>query len=219
MALLNSIQQFLGIGSDEPQKPDDKNVEKKEAQGSQEALIGIFEGLLQKLQTIDFRLESLQRIEAAVSGMTAMVQFVAKGSDKRDRDLRAHITSELDKLGATLRLDASKQGAVDLFKGVVPVLDDIDFVLRECGEEKESKGMASIALLQKKLKDAFAKFGVEEIVITPGETLFDSELHDGEPTKEAQEQAIAKGTIVSVSRAGYVANGVLLRAAEVRVQE
>ena len=230
MALLRSIQEFLGIGEANgeeahPPPPEDERADAKDRElasapgGSREetryriALARIFEGILQKLELIDHQLQGIARVEAAVGGMSGMVQFIAKGGEKRDREMRAHITTELDKLGATLRLDAAKQGAIDVWKSVVVSLDDIDHVLRH----EENK---SLAIVQKKLKDSFAKLGIEEVPIEEGVTHFDSELHDGEPYKGDEESAKAfeKGVIVHVERAGYRSGGVLLRAAKVLVK-
>lgn len=231
MALLRSIQEFLGLTEEAEAKHDDekgdhdharhahaRDREDAENGASDEsrhrlALARIFEGILQKLELIDHQLQGITRVEAAVGGMNGMVQFVAKGGEKRDRELRAHITTELEKLGATLRMDAARQGAIDVFKTVLPSLDDLDHVL----SQEDNK---SIAMVRKKLKESFAKLGIEEIAIEPMKTRFDSELHDGEPYRGDEEaaKALEDGTIVVVERAGYKACDVLLRAAKVRVK-
>jgi molecular chaperone GrpE (heat shock protein) len=81
------------------------------------------------------------------------------------------------------------------------------------------KHLVSLAMVQKKLKDAFVKLGVEEIPIEEGKTHFDSELHDGEPVKADDERAkgLEKGTIVGTARAGYRSGDLLIRAAKVLV--
>lgn len=244
MALLKSIQDFLGLRADD--EGDEPHPDAKPTADSapptspsavpaapkapedllrSRALVRIFEGLLHKLELIDVRLEPMGRVEAAVGGVQGMVQFLAKAFEKQTKandqailELRAHLTTELDKLGASLRLDASKQASIDVFKAILPSLDDIDFMLKEAaGNEEQAKKLASLAMVQRKLKESFAKLGIEQIAIEDKKTHFDSELHDGEPWK-GDATGLEKGTIVETARAGYKTEGLLIRAAKVLVQ-
>jgi molecular chaperone GrpE len=151
-----------------------------------------------------------------------MLQFTAKTLEKSDRardqqfmDLRAHLTTELDRLGATLRLDAAKQASLDVFKALLPSLDDIDHVVGE--SEKDAKGVQSLVMVRRKMKDAFAKLGIEEIPIEEGKTAFDPAVHEGEPDAGERSKGLAKGTIVQTMRAGYKVGDVLIRSARVVV--
>jgi molecular chaperone GrpE (heat shock protein) len=179
--------------------------------------------LAELLHVLDERLAAIDdsgaRVEKAIGQLAPMLQFTAKTIEKSDRareqsflDLRAHLTSEIDRLGASLRLDASKQASLDVFKAILPSLDDIDHVVAE--SEKDAKGVQSLVMVQKKVKDAFAKLGITEIAIEDGKTSFDPALHDGEP---GEANGLPKGTIVQTTRAGYRVGEVLIRSARVVV--
>ena len=81
MALLRSIQAFLGLREEEDadaqadaQADADVNADASERRGTSRevALVRVFEGILQKLEIIDHRLEGVTRAEQAVSGMSGM---------------------------------------------------------------------------------------------------------------------------------------------------
>jgi molecular chaperone GrpE len=194
------------------------------ARSQADALSELLHVIDDRLESIDEALEGGARVEQAIASLAPMLQFTAKTLEKSDRareqgflDLRAHLTMEIDRLGASLRLDAAKQASLDVFKAILPSLDDIDHVVEE--SDKEAKGVQSLVMVQKKMKEAFAKLGIDEIAIEERKTAFDPALHEGEPDAASSERSkgLAKGTIVQATRAGYRVGDVLIRSARVVV--
>ncbi len=194
------------------------------ARQNADALSELLHVIDDRLESIDEALEGSARVEKAIASLAPMLQFTAKTIEKSDRardqaflDLRAHLTTELDRLGSSLRLEAAKQASLDVFKAILPALDDIDHVVEE--SDKDAKGVQSLVMIRRKVKDAFAKLGIEEIAIETGKTAFDPAHHEGEHDAADAERSkgLAKGTIVQVTRSGYQVGDVLIRSAKVVV--
>jgi molecular chaperone GrpE (heat shock protein) len=170
--------------------------------------------------------EAIPRIEAAVQPLVAMLQATAKTGSRSDQDrkqqfldLRAHITQENERLAEALRSRIVEEAAVEVFRGVVPAMDEIDHVLRE-KTIADGRGGDSIRLVRRKLRDALSRLGIEEIPIEEGVTDFDPELHEGKPHDgEGDDDAggLAAGTIARLDRIGYMAGDRVLRCALVTV--
>ena len=181
------------------------------------------------VQRLMEQLAGIGRIEAAVASLLPMLQFTAKGLERSDRnreqqllELRGHFTDEVDRLGASLRLEASKQAALDVFKAVLPALDDIDVVLRQDGGSPSTSGGRSVEamrMVRDKIAGAFARLGIEAIAIEPGTTRFDAEVHQGEPYGGPADvvAGVAPDTIVEVRSTGYRTDELLIRPAKVVV--
>ncbi len=176
--------------------------------------------------SLDDRLQQLGEhvaaIEAELKQFTPMLRFTAKAQDKSDRtreqqflDLRGHFTAEIDRLAASLRLDAAKQAAVDVFAAVMPALDDIDIVL--AASPADGKEAAALRMVHDKLKAAFARIGVHEIPVEPRETNFDAEIHEGVVYEGADANDLDPDTIVELRRAGYRTDELVIRPAKVAV--
>jgi molecular chaperone GrpE (heat shock protein) len=201
---MSFFKKALGLDGNAAAPP--KDVLTKE---QAEAIVGLLKSLDDRLAGIDEKMKSQERVETALAQTIPMIQFMAKGQDKKFMEARAHLTSEVDRLGQSLRMEAGKQAALDIFKALLPSIDDMDHVL----EQKEEP---SLAMIQKKLKEAFAKLGIEEIPVEAGKTQFDSTLHEGERAEGAPPGA-EKGTIVSTMRAGYRMGDLLIRPSKVTV--
>jgi molecular chaperone GrpE (heat shock protein) len=220
--LLKRFQEMLGIG----EKKDDKASPSPVPAAERSLLAGVFEAILTELAEIRTRLELTPRIEQAVGGITPMVQFVAKGLEKSVKqreqqflELRAHLTGELEKLAASLRVDTARAASLEVFKALLPVLDDLDQVLR--ASKGDEKGIKSLAILQRRLRDGFARFGITEIAVEPGKTHVDPEQHearpwDGDPARAA---GLPGGTVVEVAQAGWRQDTKLIRPAQVLISE
>jgi molecular chaperone GrpE len=223
--LLKRFQELLGIAEKGDKK--DAPASPSPVPAAERPLYAqVFEAILGELHEIHARLELAPRIEQAVGGITPMVQFVAKALEKSVKqreqqflELRAHLTGEIDKLASSLRVDTARAASLEVFKALLPVLDDLDQVLR--ASKGDEKGIKSLAMLQRRLKDGFARFGIAEIPVEEGKTHLDPELHearpwDGDPARAA---GLEPGTIVELAVTGWRQDGKLIRPAKVLVSE
>ena len=165
-------------------------------------------------------LDAVMKIEAAVQPLVGMLQATAKSISKSDQDrkqqfvdLRAHLTGEIDRLADTLRERVAREASIDVWKAVLPALDDIDHVLRETAEGGEIRGADSLRMVRRRLRDALSRLGIEEIRVEEGVTIFDPIFHEGKPYEgdDATVNALPKGTAVRVERMGYAAGDAVLR--------
>lgn len=182
--------------------------------------------LLQQLEMVLTQIE--QRLEplgvlGQLQGMVQAVAITVSKSDKtRDQaftSLRAHLTQEVDRLGASLRLDAAKQGALDVLKALLPAMDDVDLILREAPAGDEARHLTSLRMVQKKFRDAIARLGVEVLEVQERVTRFDPAVHEAEPYQgeAAAVEGLEAGTVVRLERAGYRVGETLVRPARVVV--
>lgn len=170
--------------------------------------------------------DAVARIEAAVQPLVGMLQATAKSSARSDQDrkqqmleLRAHITGETDRLAETLRAQITREAAVEVWRALVPALDEIDHVLREAPTLGETRGLESLRLVRRKLRDAMSRLEIEELSVEERVTQFDPELHEGKPHDGDGDDAagLSAGTVVRVERTGYAAGDRVLRCAQVTV--
>lgn len=177
------------------------------------------------MDAVDRGLDAFARIEAAVAPLVGMLQATAKTAAKSDQDrkqqfldLRAHITTEMDQLAEKLREQITREAAIEIWRSVVPALDELDHVLRE---EKlgEAKGMDSVRMVRRKLRDAFERLGIEEIAVEERQTQFDAHLHEGKPHDgdAGNVGGLAAGTVTRLERTGYTLGDKVLRCAMVTV--
>jgi molecular chaperone GrpE len=153
-----------------------------------------------------------------------MLQATAKAAARSDQerkqqflDLRAHITGETDRLAEALREEMTRESAIELWKAIVPALDEIDHVLRE-EALGETRGAPSVRMVRRKLRDALSRIGIEEIAVEDGVTEFDPHVHEGTPHDGDQGgEKLAAGTVARVERAGYTLGDRVLRCARVAV--
>ena len=162
----------------------------------------------------------------AVQRLVSMVQFLAKNAERSDRardqaflDLRAHLTSETERLGVSLRGDVARAAGLDVFATLLPTLDEIDEVLSvQAARAEPVPGMRALAALRRRLVEAFGRLGIQEIPVTPGTTAFDPAEHEAEASGEAT-PGVAPGTVLAVRRAGYRSGDQLIRASLVTIAQ
>jgi molecular chaperone GrpE len=191
-----------------------KEPERKERNGPSELEIESAQRLLD-------RMDGIGRLETSVQQILPLLQYMGRSFDKMDRqfvDLRGHFTKELGGLASSLRAEAMRDAAVDLFNALAPALDDLDHVLIESSTE-EARGTQTLRIIRRRLREALGKLGIQEIPIEERVTAFDPEVHDGEPYDGSPEalDGLPPGTIVKVARTGYRAGDRLLRSSKVSV--
>lgn len=191
---------------------------------ARERLLELFRTIAAQLEQLGAKTEQAARAEPAALSLMPTLQFIAKSAEKDARlrehqltELRAHLSTELERLGGTLRLDAAKQGALEVFKAVLPALDDIEHVLRE--GPADGPGKPALRMVHRRLTDSFARLGIEQIPIEEKVTVFDAQLHDGEifAGDVAEVKDLAPGTIVAVARSGYRVGATIVRASRVSI--
>jgi molecular chaperone GrpE len=164
----------------------------------------------------------LQSVDARLANITPMLQFMAKAAERSDRardqqmlELRAHLTSETDRLAAGLRADTARRAAVDVLEVLLPALDEFDDVLRVHGGRTDLPGIGAMAIVRHRLRDAFARLGIEESATVARGTPFDPELHDPVPGQAAAD--LPPSSVIALVRVGYRAGNRLIRAPRVTV--
>ena len=111
----------------------------------------------------------------------------------------------------SVRADAFEDGARELVKTLLPVVDNLERAL--AAESTDDTLKAGVAMVYKQLMDVLAKRGVEAID-RPGEA-FDPNLETA--VLQGTEEDGEKGTVCQVLQKGYRMGGVILRSAMVKV--
>ena len=111
----------------------------------------------------------------------------------------------------SVRADAFEDGARELVKTLLPVVDNLERAL--AAESTDDTLKAGVAMVYKQLMDVLAKRGVETID-RPGEA-FDPNLETA--VLQGTEEDGEKGTVCQVLQKGYRMGGVILRSAMVKV--
>lgn len=162
-----------------------------------------------------------QSIDERLGGLTPMLQFMAKAAERSDRtrdqqqlELRAHLTSETDRLVASLRIDAARQAAIDLLEALIPAVDEIDEVLRVYGGRSDVPGIGALSVVRRRLRDGLARLGIDEVGAIARGTPFDPALHDPLPGEASD---LPPASVIEQVRAGYRVGDHLLRAPRVTV--
>ena len=111
----------------------------------------------------------------------------------------------------SVRADAYEDGARDLVKTLLPVVDNLERAL--AAESTDDTLKAGVAMVYKQLMDVLQKRGVE-VIDRPGE-VFDPNLETA--VLQGTEEDGEKGTVCQVLQKGYRMGGVILRSAMVKV--
>ncbi len=111
----------------------------------------------------------------------------------------------------SVRADAFEDGARELVKTLLPVVDNLERAL--AAESTDDTLKAGVAMVYKQLMDVLQKRGVE-VIDRPGE-VFDPNLETA--VLQGTEDDGEKGTVCQVLQKGYRMGGVILRSAMVKV--
>lgn len=107
-----------------------------------------------------------------------------------------------------------------LLTTLLPVVDDVDVVLREAAKNRKERGTAScqaLRMVRDRLLFSMRAYEVEVTPITPGATLFDEALHECQGSET--ENLVGRRVIVTeVYRQGYRFRGRIMRRAHVVVK-
>lgn len=139
-----------------------------------------------------------------------------KIAELNDKYLRLY--SEFDnyrKRTARERIELSKTAGEEIFRSLLPVLDDFERAIRSVNEDTTVDVFKEgVNLIYSKLKKTLNQKGLEEMK-SQGES-FDSEIHEALTNIDAP-TADLKGKVVEEVEKGYLLNGKVIRHAKVVV--
>lgn len=113
---------------------------------------------------------------------------------------------------ASVVADSLDEGARNLIKSLLPVLDNLDRALDNVPEDEKTAWVEGIQLVSKQLYETLQKAGLEEI---EAEGQFDPELHDAVMQEESKEKE--SGEITAVFQKGYKVKNRIIRHSMVKV--
>ncbi|MBQ4610670.1 MAG: nucleotide exchange factor GrpE [Clostridia bacterium] len=143
--------------------------------------------------------EHIDKLEAERDEMKLLAQRVQADFDNFRRR------------NASIHADSNDEGARNVIKELLPVLDNFDRALGN-SDGVDTAWLAGIQLVYKQLKDTLAKLGMEEI---DASGKFDPELHNAVMQDEAE--GVESGMITEVFQKGYKVKNRIIRHSMVKV--
>lgn len=143
-----------------------------------------------------------------------IAELQAKADELNDKYLRLY--SEFDnfrKRTAKEKVELIQTGGEDVFKSILPVMDDFERAIKSNNETTDVKAVNDgVNLIYNKLKSTLTQKGLEEMK-SLGET-FNADIHEAitnipAPTEEQ------KGKVLDELEKGYSLNGKIIRFAKV----
>ncbi len=148
----------------------------------------------------------------------------AEGGDVEVRTLRAELEALRDRSLRTLadfdnyrkrvqreRRDQSRYAGFEIFREILPIVDNLERALRSEGDAEDLK--VGIEMVVRQLQDALGRFGVERV--SAADQPFDPRLHEA---VSREEQTDLDGPIVMEElQPGYTMHDRLIRPAQVKV--
>lgn len=158
--------------------------------------------------------ENLMQEESAVAEAESNTEFKAKYDEMNDKYLRLY--SDFDnfrKRTAKEKVEWFKSAGEDIYKSLLPILDDFERALQ--ASEKTGEDLPEgVKLIYNKLKNTLTQKGLEEMKAMGEE--FNTDLHEAITNIPAPTEDM-KGKVVDVVEKGYLLNGKVLRFAKVVV--
>lgn len=116
------------------------------------------------------------------------------------------------KRNANLSCESLEEGARNIIKALLPVVDDLERAICAAPENQDTEWVSGVKLVRAKLTDILKKNGLEEIEATG---CFDPELHHAVLQEEAEGKE--SGDIVEVLQKGYKVKNRIVRHSMVKV--
>lgn len=143
-----------------------------------------------------------------------MAELQVKLDEMNDKYLRLY--SEFDnfrKRTAKEKIDLIQTGGEDVFKSILPVIDDFERAIKSNTETSDVKAINDgVNLIYHKLKTTLSQKGLEEMK-SIGEN-FDADLHEAITNIPAPSEDM-KGKVIDELEKGYSLNGKIIRFAKV----
>lgn len=152
------------------------------------------------------------------SGSDAKDQKIAELQQKADElnDKYLRLYSEFDnfrKRTAKEKVELIQSGGEDVFKSILPVIDDFERALKSNAETTDIKAVNDgVNLIYSKLKSTLTQKGLEEMK-SVGEP-FNADLHEAITNVPAPSEEM-KGKVMDELEKGYMLNGKIIRFAKV----
>ncbi len=141
--------------------------------------------------------------------------YEEKIAELNDKYLRLY--SEFDnyrKRTARERIELSKTAGEDIFKSLLPVIDDFERAMKSITDDSDVPAVREgITLIYNKFKKTLTQKGLEEM--NAAGQPFDSEIHDAITNIDVPDDM--KGKVVDEVEKGYFLNGKVIRHAKVVV--
>ncbi|HEX8515406.1 MAG TPA: nucleotide exchange factor GrpE [Bacteroidia bacterium] len=143
-----------------------------------------------------------------------ITELEAKVNELNDKYLRLY--SEFDnfrKRTAKEKLELIQAGGEDVFKSILPVMDDFERAIKSNSDTSDVKALNDgFQLIYNKLKSTLTHKGLEEMK-TAGEP-FNADIHEAITNIPAPSEEL-KGKVVDELEKGYMLNGKIIRFAKV----
>jgi molecular chaperone GrpE len=141
-------------------------------------------------------------------------ELQAKVNELNDKYLRLY--SEFDnfrKRTSKEKMELIQSGGEDVFKSILPVIDDFERAIKSNSETSDVKAVNDgVNLIYHKLKSTLTQKGLEEMK-TVGEP-FDADIHEAITNIPAPSEEM-KGKVIDELEKGYTLNGKIIRFAKV----
>lgn len=176
---------------------------------------------------IEDKLARLERIVRSMGQDSVELLRRLQDIEKTIQGSEEHYAGSLRELEGRVRQELQWQIHKGCLLAVMPGLDDLDLVIthersRAGGEVAEGSVLEALLLVRQKIADGLGTFGLEEIRVEPGTTVFDPGTHQAaEPDLPAgivPDLDVPQGTILLQRRAGFRLDGRVIRPAQVIVK-
>jgi len=178
-------------------EPENKKAAEAEAQTEQETpnaeTVNLSEEEFKQVK------EHIEKLEAERDEMKLLAQRVQADFDNFRRR------------NASINADSNEEGARNVIKELLPVLDNFDRALSN-SDAVDAAWLAGIQLVHKQLMDTLTKLGLEEI---DASGKFDPELHNAVMQDERED--MESGMITEVFQKGYKVKNRIIRHSMVKV--
>lgn len=176
---------------------------------------------------IEDKLARLERVIRSTGQDSVELLRRLQAIEKTVQGSEEHYAGALRELEARVREELQWQIHKGCLLAVMPGLDDLDLVIihergRAGGDVAEGSVLEALLLVRQKIADGLRTFGLEEIRVEPGSTVFDPTVHQGTdpdlPAGIVPDLDVPRGTILLQRRTGYRLNGRVIRPAQVIVK-
>lgn len=154
--------------------------------------------------------------ETELTEESVIEKLTAQLADSNDKFIRLY--SEFDnyrKRTAKEKIDLTKTAGEDIFKAILPVIDDFERGIKAMDESKDIIALKEgVDLIYTKMKNILEQKGLEAMPSTG--TIFNSDIHEAITNIPAPTEDL-KGKVVDELEKGYLLNGKVIRFAKVVV--
>ena len=158
----------------------------------------------------------VENVENLTEEQKKIQELEAKFAEVNDKYIRLYSEFEnYKKRTMKEKLEFLQLAGQEVFKTVLPVLDDFERAMKANAEAKDVKTVnEGVSLVYQKLKTSLTQKGLEEMVSLGQE--FNSDIHEAVTNMPAPTEE-QKGKVIEEIEKGYLLNGKVIRFAKVIV--